>query len=543
MSETDGPEHRTEHADPQQRHEEPAPQSEGGPGPLGVPVAGLIDGTGIQAKLTVGAAGDPYEQEADRIAHQVVHRLRTGTPRRHDGDGVQRAPADLISLRRQPRVGAAGGDVDATTESRIRQASAGGTRLPEAVRSTMETAFGADFSGVRVHTGSVARDLNEDLSARAFTLGRDVYFRDGLPNAQSAAGQELLAHELAHTIQQGGAVARSVIQRDGEEIEPEAESETESESESESGEAVSSGRIEGEEEETEEGHTTAPPAGMPMDGGERPSGRRTKGPRVPTATGPMVFSLDSTAIGLETSIQESSFDATARMADAVESKVGTESKTTPGYKADPFGIMSPSFSVKDRLYNVDATKKTVSLGMTIKLNARWGVNAAGRTDIASGASSKITAKNYQEIVSDLTPKLEEQCWRADRFKFWSKDICARHEQYHATDYRNWLAGTGKDYLKDYLDKKTIALTDKERGDRKKLAAKVKPIYKDALDTIEQQAWLYYSGGDATSYTMRPGEIRAFGDGKVPYEQLAAAVKQRGEALEKEKADKGKKGGK
>src|SRR5207344_148493 len=66
----------------------------------------------------------------------------------------------------------------------------------------MGQALNADFSGVRVHTDAGADGLNQSLSARAFTTGRDIYFRQGEYNPGSSGGRELLAHELTHVVQQ-----------------------------------------------------------------------------------------------------------------------------------------------------------------------------------------------------------------------------------------------------------------------------------------------------------------------------------------------------
>ena len=74
----------------------------------------------------------------------------------------------------------------------------------------MEGAFGSDFGSVRVHAGPTAKDLNEQLGAKAFTRGSDIFFRDGMPNTTSSEGLQLLAHELTHTVQQGSATARQV---------------------------------------------------------------------------------------------------------------------------------------------------------------------------------------------------------------------------------------------------------------------------------------------------------------------------------------------
>lgn len=76
--------------------------------------------------------------------------------------------------------------------------------LPDEVRSFMEPRFGADFSGVKVHTDAQADQLNRSVQARAFTTGQDVFFRQGEYNPASRGGQELIAHELTHVVQQNG---------------------------------------------------------------------------------------------------------------------------------------------------------------------------------------------------------------------------------------------------------------------------------------------------------------------------------------------------
>ncbi|MFZ5476150.1 MAG: eCIS core domain-containing protein [Myxococcota bacterium] len=81
----------------------------------------------------------------------------------------------------------------------------GGSQMGAGVRERMEGAFGADFSGVRIHTGGAASEMSEDISARAFTHGQDIFFNQGEYQPDTGAGQELLAHELAHVVQQGGA--------------------------------------------------------------------------------------------------------------------------------------------------------------------------------------------------------------------------------------------------------------------------------------------------------------------------------------------------
>ena len=91
-------------------------------------------------------------------------------------------------------------------EQAIGRKRGGGQALDSGVLAQMEPAFGADFGGVRVHTDGEADRLNHSLSARAFTTGRDIFFRQGSYSPGSSSGRELLAHELTHVVQQGGGV-------------------------------------------------------------------------------------------------------------------------------------------------------------------------------------------------------------------------------------------------------------------------------------------------------------------------------------------------
>ncbi|MDG0977008.1 DUF4157 domain-containing protein [Ilumatobacter sp.] len=197
-----------------------------------------LGGVLAQAKLAVGPVDDRFEREADLTASRVVRALQLGTPvpdedQTDTGPRVQRsahrAPeavddrlgeADRISrIQRSTVVGAQGGDLDEDTARLLNSSRSGGAPLPEPARSKMEGAFGADFSGIRVHAGPRSTELNNRIQAKAFTTGNDIFFRDGVPDATTGNGQELLAHELTHTIQQGAAdpINRSTeaIQRDG----------------------------------------------------------------------------------------------------------------------------------------------------------------------------------------------------------------------------------------------------------------------------------------------------------------------------------------
>jgi hypothetical protein len=159
-----------------------------------------------QPKLDVGPADDRYELEADAVARQVVAAIRNTNPLPTAGaEGPDRVEVTPL-IGRRAEVGAAGGTLNPDTEAAIGAARrSGGAPLDRATATAMEGAFGTDFSGVRLHAGRESSDLNARVQANAFTIGTDIFFRDAIPDTRTTQGQELLAHELTHTIQQGGA--------------------------------------------------------------------------------------------------------------------------------------------------------------------------------------------------------------------------------------------------------------------------------------------------------------------------------------------------
>jgi Domain of unknown function (DUF4157) len=89
-----------------------------------------------------------------------------------------------------------------------------GRPLDEATRAFMEPAFGRDFGHVRVHTGDLAAESARAVSARAYTVGGDIVFAEGSYSPSAADGRRLLAHELAHVVQQGTAGPTPLAPRD-----------------------------------------------------------------------------------------------------------------------------------------------------------------------------------------------------------------------------------------------------------------------------------------------------------------------------------------
>ena len=94
--------------------------------------------------------------------------------------------------------------VTTSMAANIHAMNGGGNPLPEATRAFFEPRFGADFSKVRVHTDSRAAATANSIQARAFTVGQDIAFGTGRYEPHSHTGQQLLAHELTHIVQQNG---------------------------------------------------------------------------------------------------------------------------------------------------------------------------------------------------------------------------------------------------------------------------------------------------------------------------------------------------
>jgi hypothetical protein len=175
----------------------------------------------IQKKMSIGSSNDAYEVEADNIANKV---MRMSEPSQqnisHTGALVQRKCsgceqeeklqmkplADSITSLIQRRSTESGGESQAPShvESQINSSKGGGNSMDHGTQRFMESRFGTDFSDVKIHTGSQAVQMSRELNAQAFTVGNDVYFNEGKYSPNSDSGRHLLAHELTHTVQQGG---------------------------------------------------------------------------------------------------------------------------------------------------------------------------------------------------------------------------------------------------------------------------------------------------------------------------------------------------
>jgi hypothetical protein len=117
------------------------------------------------------------------------------------GAGIGKALSGAVKLLFKTRDSAAGSLADPEA---VRSQLGSGRALDSHARTSMESAFGHDFSGVRIHTDSRADHLSSQLNARAFTVGNDIAFAGGEFRPGTIVGDALLAHELAHVVQQKG---------------------------------------------------------------------------------------------------------------------------------------------------------------------------------------------------------------------------------------------------------------------------------------------------------------------------------------------------
>ncbi|HAX84708.1 MAG TPA: hypothetical protein DCY91_00205, partial [Cyanobacteria bacterium UBA11370] len=187
-----------------QREEMPAPEEEEEEQP-------------VQAKLESGTIQreDMPAPEEEEEEQPVQAKLESGTIQREDmpppeEEEEQPVQAKLM-VQRKPAEGGMAATPD--LEESIESARGGGQAIADNIREPMEQAMGADLSGVRIHTDAQSDQLNRSIQARAFTTGQDVFFRQGEYDPGSRQGQELMAHEFTHVLQQNPSVMQRKIQR------------------------------------------------------------------------------------------------------------------------------------------------------------------------------------------------------------------------------------------------------------------------------------------------------------------------------------------
>lgn len=180
-------------------------------------------GHAVQPKLVLGRTDDPQEAQADRVAAQVMgaattERVATSPERvqreckeceeeeQRKKKPQEETPVQRLAVDAAPSAGA--GVVPAQVASGIGTARSSGSPMPPGERSFFEPRFGASFSQVRVHADAQSAQLAQSIHARAFTVGQHIFFGAGEYTPGLDSGRHLLAHELTHTLQQGGGDAR-----------------------------------------------------------------------------------------------------------------------------------------------------------------------------------------------------------------------------------------------------------------------------------------------------------------------------------------------
>jgi hypothetical protein len=152
----------------------------------------------LQAKLDVGRPDDEHEREADRVAEQVMRAPDPGSTR----EGAAPPCGDEELVQPRPVTGGAAPPASPDVEARVRGLQGKGKPLPPSTRAFFEPRLGRDLGHVRVHAGAGAGEAARAVRARAFTVGRDVVFGAGQYAPGTVEGKKLLAHELAHVVQQ-----------------------------------------------------------------------------------------------------------------------------------------------------------------------------------------------------------------------------------------------------------------------------------------------------------------------------------------------------
>jgi hypothetical protein len=172
----------------------------------------------VQLKLSVGAADDAFEKEADSVADTVMRMPQQNFIQRKcahcdEEESVQRRPISSTITPLVQAKGETGTAINSNLNNRIVASQGGGSSMDGGTQSFMQNRFAADFNNVKIHTGGEAVQMSKELNAKAFTVGNDIYFNQGEYQPHSDSGKHLLAHELTHTIQQQKGVVSKKIQR------------------------------------------------------------------------------------------------------------------------------------------------------------------------------------------------------------------------------------------------------------------------------------------------------------------------------------------
>ncbi len=165
----------------------------------------------IQPKLEIGAPDSECEREADKVAEMVMcmpeHRENpgTGTSKTYHNENQN----TII----QPKANASANGISDEISTEIGLLKNSGKTLPAAELEFFENRMNSDFGNVRIHTDAKAAEMARAVHAKAFTFGSNIAFSEGKYSPESLEGKKLLAHELAHVVQQNRKGNNNAIQR------------------------------------------------------------------------------------------------------------------------------------------------------------------------------------------------------------------------------------------------------------------------------------------------------------------------------------------
>ncbi len=158
----------------------------------------------VQAKLEISQPEDTAEIQADKVAEGV-----TQGDTKISKAALTQNPVSEINAKSE------GSNMQTTDafDSQLHSTKGQGQKLDNSTKTELEQHTGTDLGGVNVHTNSNANEMSENINAKAFTHGQDIYFKQGQYNPESNDGKQLLAHEVAHTVQQVEGKVQPKIQR------------------------------------------------------------------------------------------------------------------------------------------------------------------------------------------------------------------------------------------------------------------------------------------------------------------------------------------
>jgi len=425
-----------------------------------------------------------------------------------------------------------------------------GKPLDAATRAFFEPRFGHDFSKVRVHDNARAAESARAVKALAYTVGSTIVFARDQYAPSSLRGRSLLAHELAHVVQQGGSASRRPTrisqpdepsEREAARVQTamEAGGELPSTSPAEGvvyrqavapdSQTVAGGGSQGTEiakpaGQTEDGNTEG---GNVEDGGkgglsgtvpadpEKPAYEEKTQPcgdATPAARGKPI--RVSANLPLQVKSRSGVLPDGPGHADGLSGGIDLSQNIVqgkpPGMRPEEFGRTLPFFARDVVYWREPPGSDKIYFNLPVNLRIDWGVQSRGRTDVPNANDAVVTSSTYGNIIKDLTPTAPS--WSSRRDTYWSERLTIVHELFHVNDITNKTQEL-KASAEKWLNAQTIA--SPVTGE------KVKDVVDKAYDQITNGEKAYMSGWEP--------EERAYGDGRPKYESLVKDIQARATA--------------